>query len=77
MRSMERVTEAKRSKIDLFGQKIKDLSPYSILDRGYSITRTTDKKAIRSASKVNVGDRVSVTLSEGSLECLVENILKE
>lgn len=76
-RSMERVTEAKRRKLDLFSEKIKDLSPYSILDRGYSITRTTDKKAIRSASEVKAGDRVNVTLSEGSLECLVENILKD
>jgi len=77
MRSMERVTEAKGRKLDLLSEKIKDLSPYSILDRGYSITRTTDKKAVRSSSEVKVGDRVNVTLSEGSLECLVKNILKE
>ncbi len=77
MRSMERVTDSKRKKIDIFSEKLKDLSPYSILDRGYSITRTEDKKAIRSALEVQAGDRVSVTLSEGSLDCLVENIFKE
>ena len=76
-RSMARVTESSRRKLALFSEKLKDLSPYSILDRGYSITRTADKKAIRSASEVKPGERVSVTLSEGSLECLVENIVKE
>ena len=76
-RSMARVKESSRRKLDLFSEKLKDLSPYSILDRGYSITRREDKKAIRSASEVRTGDRVNVTLSEGSLECLVENIIKE
>ena len=75
--SMERIMDRTRKKIDLFGEKIKDLSPYSILDRGYSITRTADKKAVRSASEVKTGDRVNVTLSKGSLECLVENIIEE
>jgi len=76
--SMERVAEGKRQKLELYSQKIKDLSPYSILDRGYSITRTIhDKKALRSTLKVKTGDRVNITLSDGSLECLVENVLKE
>jgi exodeoxyribonuclease VII large subunit len=77
MRAMKGVTDGKRKKLDLFSEKIKDLSPYSILERGYSITRTMDKKAVRSASDVKTGDRVSVTLSEGSLECLVENVFKK
>ncbi len=77
MRSMERVKDSKRKKLDIFSEKLKDLSPYSILDRGYSIARTENKKAIRSVSQVKIGDRVNVTLSEGSLECLVENIIKE
>lgn len=76
-RSINRVTDSKRRKLVLLNEKLKDLSPYSILDRGYSITRTLDKKAIRSALEVKTGDRVSVTLSRGSLECLVEKILKE
>ena len=77
MRAMKSVTDGKRRELDLFNEKIKDLSPYSILERGYSITRTMDKKAVRSASDVKTGDRVSVTLSKGGLECLVENIIKD
>ena len=74
---MNRVTDNNRNRLDIFNEKLKDLSPYSILDRGYSITRAADKKAIRLASEVKIGDRVNVTLSEGSLECLVEKITKE
>lgn len=76
-RSMERVIEEKRGKLDLYSEKIKDLGPYSILERGYSITTSMpDKKALRSSSEVKTGDRVNITLSDGSLECLVEKVLE-
>jgi len=77
-RSMERVIEEKQGKLDLYREKIKDLGPYSILERGYSITSSIpDKKALRSASEVKTGDRVNITLSDGSLVCLVEKVLKD
>jgi exodeoxyribonuclease VII large subunit len=75
-RSIKRVMDAKRKSFDIFKEKLNDLNPYAILDRGYSITRIVDKKAIRSATEVNEGDRVNITLSKGSLECLVEKITR-
>jgi exodeoxyribonuclease VII large subunit len=75
-RSIKRVTDAKRKRFDIFKEKLNDLNPYAILDRGYSIVSTTAKKAIRSATEVKKGDRVNITLSKGSLECLVEKITK-
>ncbi len=75
-RSMERETSGKRKQLDLYKEKIKDLSPYSILDRGYSITRTGGNMAVRSASEVKTGDRVNITLSKGKLECLVEKVIE-
>jgi exodeoxyribonuclease VII large subunit len=75
-RSIKTVTDDKHKRLDIFKEKLNDLNPYAILDRGYSITRTADKKAIRSAKEVKEGDRVNVTLSKGSLECLVEKIIK-
>lgn len=78
IRSMDRVTEKKRRLLELFGQKISDLGPYSILERGYSITKKIPgDRALRSASEVNKGDRLNIKLSKGSLECVVENVLKE
>jgi exodeoxyribonuclease VII large subunit len=76
-RSMERVLESKRKRIDILKEKLNDLNPYAILDRGCSIVRRADKKAVRSASEVRPFERVNVTLSKGSLECLIEKVFEE
>ncbi len=76
-RSIKRVMDAKRKGFDILKEKMNDLNPYAILDRGYSIVRRADKKAIRSSSEVKEGDRVNVTLSKGRLECLVEQVFEE
>jgi exodeoxyribonuclease VII large subunit len=52
---------------------MKDVNPMTILARGYSITRRLPEKTIlKGASGVERGNRVSVTLSQGELECVVE-----
>lgn len=49
------------------------LSPSSILDRGYSITRTLpDSKILRDANCVNQGQELEVILSKGRLICHVK-----
>ena len=65
-----------RTDISMLREKLKDMSPLSVLGRGYSITRTLpEKRVLRSSSQVNQGDRVNVKLAEGELECLVEKIV--
>lgn len=65
----------KRSAFSLLKKRIMDLSPLSILKRGYSITRRLPKKMVlRNVSAVNRGDRVQVLLAEGGLECRVEEV---
>jgi len=65
-----------RMGMSMLQEKLKDMSPLSVLGRGYSIARKLpEKKLLRSSSKVNKGDRVSVKLAEGELECLVEKIV--
>jgi exodeoxyribonuclease VII large subunit len=61
--------------LDLMEGKIKELGPYSVLKRGYSITRKLPEKiALRSVSGVMAGDNVNIILAEGELDCLVEKV---
>ena len=53
--------------------KVNDLSPLSILARGYGILRDNDR-IISSVSKVNKGSEVVVTLKDGELFCDVKEV---
>ena len=48
------------------------LSPLKVLGRGYAAARTADGQVIRSASEVEVGAHIDVSLGQGSLGCTVE-----
>ena len=53
--------------------RIETLSPISILQRGYSITRTMpDLKVVRSPKKVAINQDLKVTVANGSLTCRVK-----
>ena len=65
-----------RMQVSLMKERLKDLSPFSILNRGYSITRKLPEKTVlRDVSGVREGDRVTVSLAEGEMECGVEKIV--
>jgi len=67
-----RETEAKRS---LMERRITDLSPLSVLKRGYSIAlKLPEKQVLKAASSVGKGDQLQVLLGEGELECRVETV---
>jgi len=67
-----RETEMKRS---LLQRRITDLSPLSVLKRGYSITlKLPEREVLKGASSVEAGDQVRVLLGEGELECRVEAV---
>lgn len=47
------------------------LSPLKTLARGYGVVTDESGRAVRKATDVGIGDRLHVRLSEGSLECTV------
>ncbi|MFO7987712.1 MAG: exodeoxyribonuclease VII large subunit [Desulfatiglandaceae bacterium] len=56
-------------------KRLTDLSPLSILKRGYSITRKLpEHRVLKQASGVKEGDRVQILLGEGALGCRVETV---
>ncbi|MDD5204430.1 MAG: exodeoxyribonuclease VII large subunit [Desulfobacterales bacterium] len=55
--------------------KLKDVSPSTILARGFSITRKLPEESVlKSATGVEEGSRVRVTLARGELECVVKKV---
>lgn len=66
-----------RQKVAAISGKLDSLSPLSILQRGYSITRKLPSlQIVREAARVEEGDKVEVRLYRGSLVCGVEKTLK-
>jgi len=73
---IDKYLEGRHTILNLMEGKIKELGPYSVLKRGYSITRKLpDKTALRSSSGVMAGDSVNVVLAEGEIDCLVEKVI--
>jgi exodeoxyribonuclease VII large subunit len=65
--------EIRRHRVAGILGKLDSLSPLSILQRGYSITRKLPSlQILREATQVKEGDRVEVRLYQGTLLCSVE-----
>jgi exodeoxyribonuclease VII large subunit len=64
-----------RMDLSLKAAKLNDVSPFTILAKGFSITRKLPEgKVLNNASGVTEGNRVRVTLARGELECVVEKV---
>ncbi len=55
-------------------EKLNDLSPLSILSRGYSLALDKDQKIIKSTKDISIGDDILLTLKEGKLRTVVKEI---
>ncbi len=66
-----------RMALSHFGERLKDLNPSSVMERGYSITRKLPEKVIlKDVAGLTKGDHVGVTLAKGELVCQIETITK-
>ena len=69
--------EIQRQRVGGLSGKLNSLSPLSILQRGYSITRKLPSlQILRDATYVKEGDKMEVKLYKGTLICGVEKIEK-
>jgi exodeoxyribonuclease VII large subunit len=74
--TMHRKVKEGQMNYSLMHEKIKDLSPLSVLKRGYSITRKLPEKMIlKDASAIDRGEYVNIILAQGELDCRVENTI--
>jgi exodeoxyribonuclease VII large subunit len=71
------IIEIQRQRVGGIFGKLDSLSPLSILQRGYSITRKLPSlQILRDASHVKEGEKVEVKLHRGTLVCEVEKMEK-
>ena len=67
--------ERKRQQSKEAASCLGSLSPLGVLSRGYSIThRLPSRQILRRAQDPHKGDCVEILLSEGRLDCVVENV---
>ncbi|MDO5115312.1 MAG: exodeoxyribonuclease VII large subunit [Synergistaceae bacterium] len=64
------------AKLSSIVSRLESLSPLSLLARGYSICSNGEGKVIRSVGGLHVGERVTITMNDGSAAALIESISK-
>ncbi len=62
----------RRQRFSALAASLDAMSPLKVLGRGYAVARSRDGTILKSGREVAPGDRVSVTLSEGGFDAVVE-----
>ncbi len=65
-------TAARQRKFEALCASLDALSPLKVLSRGYAMARDERGAVVKSAADVAVGEKIDVTLGQGSLSCRVE-----
>jgi exodeoxyribonuclease VII large subunit len=63
-----------RTGLDGIEQRLKSLSPQSVLDRGYAIVSAPDGRLIRRVAQVGKGDELDVQVSDGAFGVRVDRL---
>jgi exodeoxyribonuclease VII large subunit len=71
-RGMYRTLDRARHRAGAHAGRLDSLSPLAVLARGYSLTRAADGRIVRRWQDAQVGERLSILLHEGSLDCRVD-----
>ncbi len=71
--AMQFCLQSKRGKLDAIVARLNALSPWAVLERGFSVTRVLpDYALVKDVHQVNVGQHVEITVSRGSMVCSIE-----
>ena len=65
---------AMESALQMLQTRIEAADPRRILERGYVLATDSDGVVMKGVAGRNVGDRVSVMFSDGTLDCVVETV---
>lgn len=66
-----RIVAKRRERLNALAASLDALSPLKVLGRGYSIARRADGRAIVSTGDITSGDKLELTLTDGTVDCQV------
>ncbi len=69
----EAVESRKRQRFERASAKLDALSPLKVLGRGYAMV-TREEAVIRSVGQLAAGDRIAVSLADGTAQCTVDTL---
>ncbi len=73
-----RLVENAATRVAHDAARLQDLSPLAILARGYAAGFASDgRTVVRSVSQVSRGDRIVIRVSDGRMDCTVDDIERE
>jgi exodeoxyribonuclease VII large subunit len=71
-RSLELILASRATRLEIAGKALEAISPLAVLERGYSITRAADGRALRSADEAQVGQEIETILHAGRVRSTVK-----
>ena len=64
-----------QNKVQYLLTTLNSLNPESILERGYSIVYDENNKIIKSVKNINANDKLSIKLSDGNIDSVVDSVI--
>ncbi len=71
VKSSEMLVKDKKSKFAMLAGKLDALSPLKVLERGYSVVKTSEGNIVSGLEQVSVGDSLEISLKDGKIDCNV------
>ena len=73
--SLMRYYEQLQTKVERAEERLKLLSPFGVLDRGYALVTTSDGSVARESDEKLVGSKVSIRLAKGGYSASLEGVI--
>ncbi|WP_285768870.1 exodeoxyribonuclease VII large subunit [Peribacillus sp. SI8-4] len=73
-RAMEAIYRHKSQQFIHMTATLSALSPLKIMERGYGLVFAGDETLVKSAQQVSVGEKIAVSIKDGTLECEIKDI---
>jgi exodeoxyribonuclease VII large subunit len=70
-KSSEMLIKEKKSQFAMLAGKLDALSPLKVLERGYSVVKSSEGNVVSRLEQVSIGDNLEVSLMDGKIDCKV------